>query len=172
MWPERTVRRARSEPTHPTAQEIPLADLENPCGPVCLSLISRIHGRPVSLKKASALVSPDSLGRTSVSKLVKALIEIGLYAKAVRLPIARFAELRAPAILHWGGNHFVVAARNEAGEMMMFDPPRNPVVIDRETLARSFTEVVILVAIDEAKLESQLRDIGLHASIRESADRL
>jgi ABC-type bacteriocin/lantibiotic exporter with double-glycine peptidase domain len=166
MWP---AHQQRPNSASFRSQGVGLADLESPCGPVCLSLVSRIQGHSVSIQQASQLLSPDSLGRTSVSELVRSLNELGLFAQAVLLPIQNFAKLHVPAILHWRGSHFVVAVTNQVGEVMIFDPPRTPVVLGQGALAQSYGGIAVLVATNQAGLYGQLRDFGINS--QDSADR-
>ena len=108
-WPREAAPLSRDSRGTQGGLDVGTADPENPCGPVCVSLVSRIHGPGVSLKQARTMVSPDKLGRASVDQLVRTLAALGLHARALRLPADRLWDLRSPTILHCRAGHFVVA---------------------------------------------------------------
>lgn len=136
-------------------------DVSHPCGVACMSLVSRVLGRPMSVKEASRIAPPDALGRLSLAEIRKALCTAGMYAVAVRMSADKVSELHVPAILHWDNMHFVVAVVNEKGHVLILDPPDEPREVDMTRLHGSFSGSAILVHSDEKAVVAQLHTLGL-----------
>lgn len=74
------------------------------CGPTCLYMISRYHGRVFTLEKLRELTE---IGKEGVSLLgiSDAAEKIGFQTTALKLSFTKLLEeAPKPAILHWGQN--------------------------------------------------------------------
>ncbi|GAA3115055.1 NHLP family bacteriocin export ABC transporter peptidase/permease/ATPase subunit [Streptomyces echinatus] len=77
------------------------------CGAASLAMVLGHYGRHVRWRScASPAVSPRDGSRAS--NLLKAARGYGLTAKGMQMDLAALAEVRAPAILFWEFNHYVV----------------------------------------------------------------
>lgn len=77
------------------------------CGPTCLYMLSKYHGRSFSLEKLRALTEIGKEG-VNILGISDAAEKIGYRTQAVQLNITELKEAKLPCILHWGQNHFVV----------------------------------------------------------------
>lgn len=90
------------------------------CGPTCLYMLCRYYGRNISLEKLRELTE---IGKEGVSLLgiSDAAEQVGFRTQAVQLTLPELAnELKLPAILHWGQNHFVVLVKAKARTFLSF----------------------------------------------------
>jgi len=144
--------------------EVQFFDHDHPCGPTCVSLMSRILGHPLSLDEAYDLVSPDGLGRSSVAQLDGSFRKLGLSVATMNLPASDLYKLSVPAVLFWQGSHFVVAINNKDGKTMILDPPRDPTVYSTTAIAQSYSGVAILAHNSEQEITKCLSRIGIQPS--------
>lgn len=78
------------------------------CGPACLRMVAKEHGKSYSLQKLREL---SHITREGVSLLgiSDAAESIGFRTMGVKIPFAKLAdEVPLPAIVHWKQRHFVV----------------------------------------------------------------
>lgn len=77
------------------------------CGPTCLFMVSKFHGRNFSIEKLGELTE---IGKEGVNMLgiSDAAEKIGYRTQALQLNIAKLRSIKLPCVLHWGQNHFVV----------------------------------------------------------------
>jgi len=142
---------------------IQLADVENPCGPTCVSLMSRILGNPLSLEEVAQLVSPDALGRISFADILTALRSSGFHAVALHFSAAKIPKLRVPAILHWQSSHYVVSVSDEYGHVLILDPPYEPSELSSSQIAQRYSGSAILVHSDRETLINEMIRMGIEA---------
>jgi ABC-type bacteriocin/lantibiotic exporter with double-glycine peptidase domain len=71
-------------------------------------------------------------------------------ARGVKVEPAALARLEAPAILHWGFNHFVVFERIRDGKAEIVDPAIGRRAVSLEELSQSFTGVTLLLEPQES----------------------
>lgn len=92
------------------------------CGPACISMIARWHGKRISLE---TIRKRAYITRSGVSFLgLKTAAEsLGFKAVGVRIPYDEFAR-RAPlpCIVHWQQNHFIVVNRISGKKVWVSDP--------------------------------------------------
>ena len=77
------------------------------CGPACLAMIARYHGRHTGLAETRELCGAGRDG-VSAGALARAARALGLEVTARRAGPAAFTALPLPAIAHWQGDHYVV----------------------------------------------------------------
>ena len=86
------------------------------CGPTCLRMVARYHGRRVSLDELRSLSETTRTG-SNLLMIAQAAEAIGFRARGVRLPLTEaIVKQPLPCILHWGGNHFVVLYKISGGK--------------------------------------------------------
>jgi ATP-binding cassette, subfamily B, bacterial len=94
------------------------------CGPACLRMIARHHGRHY---RQEFLRERSFLTRQGVSLLGlgDAASAIGMRSLAVRIPFDKLKrDAPLPCIAHWRQNHFVVVHGIEPGKVRVADPGR------------------------------------------------
>jgi ABC-type bacteriocin/lantibiotic exporter with double-glycine peptidase domain/CRP-like cAMP-binding protein len=96
---------------------------EADCGAACLAMICRAFGRPVPISRIRDIAGTSTSG-TTLSGITRAAESLGLAARSMRISPSRLDQLPTPAIVHWQGNHWVVAYRVERGHVRIADPAR------------------------------------------------
>ncbi len=126
-------------------QQLNLAD----CGPACLAMALRYHGRHASLDEVRDRFESGRDG-ASAYDILEVARSYGLSGRAVRLEMEDLGVLPRGAILHWRMSHFVVLERVRRGGVDLVDPDGGPRFVRRSELERSFTGVAILLEPSEA----------------------
>ncbi|MDX2029346.1 MAG: peptidase domain-containing ABC transporter [Blastocatellia bacterium] len=115
------------------------------CGAACLAMILGYYGRRATVAEVREACG---IGRDGVSALT--MVEVargyGLRAKAYAVEAGQLGQLRLPAILHWGGSHFVVLESWAAREMGVVDPAMGRLRVSREQFQAGFTGVALTFA--------------------------
>jgi HlyB family type I secretion system ABC transporter len=117
---------------------------EMDCGAACIAMIARHFGRAVAISHIRELVHTSTDG-TTLAGITGGANELGLAARSVRASKSRLDDLPLPAVVHWEGNHWVVAYRVDDKHVRVADPARGIRRIPREEfLARwsGYTSVV------------------------------
>jgi len=92
------------------------------CGPTCLRIIARHHGKLVSQVEAEDAVHKGRHGSDLLS-LCKAAEDIGLRTLPVSCDVtALIRQGRFPFLAHWNQNHFVVVYRISRDRVFVSDP--------------------------------------------------
>jgi ATP-binding cassette, subfamily B, bacterial CvaB/MchF/RaxB len=112
------------------------------CGLACIAMIAAYHGHDAdlsSLRRRFAI----SLKGTTLAALMDIAAAVGLGARAVRLELADLGKLRAPAILHWDFNHFVVLKRVDGQTIRIHDPAGGVRSLSLQSASAHFTGVAL-----------------------------
>ncbi len=115
------------------------------CGPACLTMILRHHGRDADLAEVRARLGDERGGVTTLS-LVQAARTFGLTVKSFSAEPGDLAELPLPAIAHWGFDHFVVVERVTKDGVGIVDPARGRRVAPAAEVLEEMTGVVLTFA--------------------------
>jgi ATP-binding cassette subfamily B protein len=108
------------------------------CGPTCLRMVARFHGRHYSLQMLRELCNPGKHG-VSLSGLSEGAAHIGLHAVAVKVPFEVLeSSLPLPCIAHWRQNHFVVIYKIRRGRVFAADPAVGLITYEREEFQRGW----------------------------------
>lgn len=107
------------------------------CGPTCLRMVSKSHGRNYSLQQ---LRDYCQLGREGVSLLgiSEAAEKIGFRSLGVKLSLDQLKEIELPCILHWRQNHFVVLYKIKNNKYYIADPADRLVVYREEDFKKNW----------------------------------
>ena len=92
------------------------------CGPTCLQMIAKYHGRHYNLQTLREL---SNINRTGVSLLgiSEAAESIGFRTIGVRLSFEQLIEeVMLPVIVHWNQEHFIVLYAIEKDKVHVADP--------------------------------------------------
>lgn len=105
--------------TVPLYRQLNLMD----CGPTCLKMVAKYHGKNFSLNK---LRIDSEIGKDGVNLLgiSDAAEKIGCRSRGVKLTVKELLDdAPKPCILHWEQNHFVVLPPQKAnGKILIADP--------------------------------------------------
>ncbi|WP_174297452.1 peptidase domain-containing ABC transporter [Sphingomonas bacterium] len=112
------------------------------CGLACLAMISAYHGRDVDLSTIRRRFSLSMKGMT-LRTLVDVASATGFSARPVRCEPAELKELRLPAILHWGTNHYVVLEKVTRRRVRISDPADGRLEFPMAAVDSMFTGVAL-----------------------------
>ncbi|MDJ0347304.1 NHLP family bacteriocin export ABC transporter peptidase/permease/ATPase subunit [Streptomyces sp. H10-C2] len=116
------------------------------CGAASLAMVLGHYGRHVPLEELRIACGVSRDG-SRASNLLKAARGYGLTAKGMQMEPAALAEVRAPAILFWEFNHYVVfdGMKRRYGRRVAHinDPARGRRFVSMEDFDSSFTGVVL-----------------------------
>ncbi|WP_431961838.1 NHLP family bacteriocin export ABC transporter peptidase/permease/ATPase subunit [Actinacidiphila sp. bgisy160] len=116
------------------------------CGAASLAMVLGHYGRHVPLEELRIACGVSRDG-SRASNLLKAARGYGLRAKGMQMETAALAEVRAPAILFWEFNHYVVydgtGRRLGRRGVHINDPDKGRRFVPLEDFDTSFTGVVL-----------------------------
>lgn len=113
------------------------------CGVACLASVLRWYGCMMDVKEVGDLCPPTTEG-VSFLGLAKTAESLGLATVTARVSLTELAECRAPAILHWNQNHFVVLFRvsRNGRRFHVCDPGKGIMTLGREEFCRHWISTV------------------------------
>jgi ABC-type bacteriocin/lantibiotic exporter with double-glycine peptidase domain len=94
---------------------------EADCGAACLAMICRHFGRAVALSRVRRAVG-TGLDGASLRGIAIGAKELGLASRALKVSRRNLDSLAMPAVLHWGGIHWVVAYDVTPTHVRVADP--------------------------------------------------
>ncbi|REG60962.1 colicin V processing peptidase [Paraburkholderia sp. BL6669N2] len=112
------------------------------CGLACLAMIAGHHGHHIDLATLRGRF-PVSLKGTGLGRVIEMAQRLDLGTRALRLGLAQLKQLRAPCILHWNFNHFVVLKEVGLKRAVIHDPARGVRRVSLDELSESFTGVAL-----------------------------
>ena len=114
------------------------------CGAASLCMILAYWGKwlPLEQVRADCGVSRDGC---SARNVVRAARSYGLTAQGYRMEPQDLRKVKAPVIIHWNFNHFVVFCGFKKHHAVLNDPGRGRVVVTLEEFDKSFTGVVLVL---------------------------
>lgn len=110
------------------------------CGPSCLRMISKYHGKNYSLEFLRDLCGLSKEG-VSLFGISEAAEKIGFRTQSVKLTFQQLSEdINLPCIVHWNQNHFVVLPPQKFSKktIVIADPAYGLVKIDKSTFQKSW----------------------------------
>ena len=112
------------------------------CGLACIAMVAGYHGYDTDLPTLRRQFSLSIKGAT-LKTLMDVAGQLALGSRALRCELDELSELRTPAILHWGMNHFVVLRRVRGARIEIHDPALGVRTVDRAEASRSFTGIAL-----------------------------
>ncbi len=125
---------SRRRPRFPYVRQIDEMD----CGAACVAMVCRHFGREVAPSHIRMAVGTGADG-TSLRGLQRGGEHVGLQMRAIKASKERLAQLPLPAILHWGGNHWVVLYAIDGERCYLADPARGLRRVGRAELVDRWT---------------------------------
>lgn len=99
------------------------------CAPTCLKMVCKYYGKLLDSQTLRELCDKGPQG-TSLFSVSKAAKEVGLETSAHKLSVNNFIQrAKLPCILHWKGNHFVVAYKVTKDRIYIADPGAGKIVL-------------------------------------------
>jgi len=105
-------------------------------------MVGGYHGYEVDLPTLRRRFSLSIKGMT-LRTMIQISSAIGLGSRAVRCEPEELLELRAPAILHWEANHFVVLKSASANGITIHDPAHGQIKLPMPAVSEKFTGVAL-----------------------------
>lgn len=112
------------------------------CGLASLAMIAGYHGYHVDLATLRQRFSVSLKGAT-LKGLMEIAAGVGLGARPLRCELEELRDVRAPAILHWGLNHFVVLKRVRNNRVEIHDPADGARTLSLKEVSGLFSGVVL-----------------------------
>ena len=112
------------------------------CGLACLAMISCFHGHRVDLNTLRRELQLSGRG-ADLGALMRGASALHLVPRAVRAELDGLPALFAPAILHWGMNHFVVLRKTTRRGVWVHDPAVGPRHFTWEEANTRFTGIAL-----------------------------
>jgi ATP-binding cassette subfamily B protein RaxB len=112
------------------------------CGLACLAMTAGFHGLDVDIGTLRRKFS-ISLRGAPLRLLIRMAEQLGLMARAVKLPLEDLRHLQAPAILHWDMDHYVVLEESNSRRALIHDPAGTSRWLDTSEVSKHFTGVAL-----------------------------
>lgn len=128
------------------------------CGLACLAILANHYGQQVDLASLRRRF-PISLKGSTLKSLIEIASSMGLGSRAVRCELSALGELKLPAILHWGMNHFVVLSRVKGDRLLILDPALGERKLRLREVSDHFTGVALELSPSEGFEKKRERNI-------------
>ncbi|HET6632446.1 MAG TPA: peptidase domain-containing ABC transporter [Rhodanobacteraceae bacterium] len=112
------------------------------CGLACLAMISRYHGHDVDLPGLRRQFT-TSLKGSNLARVMSMATALGFVSRPLRLELDELGQLKAPCVLHWDLNHFVVLKRAGGRRIVIHDPARGERTLSLKEASEHFTGVAL-----------------------------
>lgn len=108
------------------------------CGPTCLRMIARHHGRHYN---TDSIRQKAGLGKRGVSLLgiSETAEKMGFRTRGIQISFDKLKSVPTPAILHWNHNHFVVLVDIKRRSVKIADPAKGIVSFPAKEFERMWT---------------------------------
>ena len=115
------------------------------CGLACLAMVAGYYGHHATLRELRSRFRMSMRGAT-LRKLHDCAEQMGLNSRAVRVELVELKQLRAPAILHWEFDHFVVLKSVNRRGLSIVDPALGARRLSFDEVSGRFTGVALELA--------------------------
>jgi ATP-binding cassette subfamily B protein len=108
------------------------------CGPTCLRMVAKFHGRSFSLPylRDRSFVTREGVSLLGISEAAE---QIGMRSLAAKVPFEVLEkDAPLPCIVHWHGNHFVVVHGIKDGKVEVADPAHGLVSYSRDEFKKGW----------------------------------
>lgn len=92
------------------------------CGPTCLRMIARYHGKIYSLAelRSKSFINREGVSMLGISEAAEA---VGFRTLGVKIPFDKLViDVPLPCIVHWNQNHFAVVYQIKKNKVFVADP--------------------------------------------------
>jgi ATP-binding cassette subfamily B protein RaxB len=134
------------------------------CGLAAIGMVACFHGHRVDLAALRRRFTVSLKGST-LAFLMQVAGRLNLAPRPLRLELEELVQLRAPCILHWDLNHFVVLKAVDARGAIVHDPAFGVRRLTHAQLSKHFTGIALELtptnefkALDD-RLRIRLRDL-------------
>ncbi len=115
------------------------------CGPTCLRMVAKYHGRNFSLEylREHSYITREGVNLLGISEAAE---NIGFRTFSARLSFAQLdEEVALPCILYWNQRHFVVLPpqnynRKKNDKILVADPAHGLIKVDRKTFLHCWSD--------------------------------
>lgn len=119
------------------------------CGAASLAMVMAYYGKWVPLEQVRVDCGVSRNG-SNARNILRAANKYGFKGKGYAYNIKRLKEKgKFPAIIHWGGGHFVVLNGFRGNKAIINDPAKGLVKVDLKTFDQIFTGIYIEIEPDE-----------------------
>jgi ATP-binding cassette, subfamily B, bacterial CvaB/MchF/RaxB len=115
------------------------------CGLACLAMVGSFHGHALNLAELRRRFAV-SLKGSRLKDIMEIAERLGLSSRPLRLELEELPLLKAPAILHWGLNHFVVLKSADRTGVVIHDPGVGVRRLRYEEVSRHLTGAALELA--------------------------
>lgn len=112
------------------------------CGLACLTMVVNYFGLRTDLAAMRDRLGTSQNGVT-LNQLILQSSRLGLSSQAVRAELESLKYLKAPCILHWGMDHFVVLKKANRRKVVIHDPKVGEVALSYAQASDHFTGIAI-----------------------------
>jgi ATP-binding cassette, subfamily B, bacterial CvaB/MchF/RaxB len=112
------------------------------CGLASLGMVACYHGHRIDLAALRRRFTVSLKGAT-LAYLMQVAGRLHLAPRPLRLDLAELAQLRAPCILHWDLNHFVVLKSADARGAVIHDPAFGVRRLTLADVSKHFTGIAL-----------------------------
>ncbi|HSS27438.1 MAG TPA: ABC transporter transmembrane domain-containing protein, partial [Usitatibacter sp.] len=112
------------------------------CGLASLGMVACFHGHRIDLAAMRRRFTVSLKGAT-LAYLMQVAGRLQLAPRPLRLELSEVPHLRAPCILHWDLNHFVVLRSADARGAVVHDPAFGVRKLGNDELSRHFTGIAL-----------------------------
>lgn len=112
------------------------------CGLACLGMVAGFYGSHWTLQELRQQFSV-SLAGTTLLDLMRFAEQLQLSGRPLRIELEQLAHLKAPAILHWDLNHFVVLKAVHGDRVTIHDPALGVRTMPLSEVSGHFTGVAL-----------------------------
>jgi ATP-binding cassette subfamily B protein len=132
---------------------------EMDCGAASVAMICRYYGREVSIAEIRQAVG-TSVDGTSLRGIQRGGEHVGLAVRPLKVSKDKIDTLPLPAIIHWGGNHWVIVYAVDGDTIRLADPGRGLRKVNREQLAQEWSGYAALATPTPALAQAPLGKTG------------
>ena len=119
------------------------------CGAASLTMVMAYYGKWVALEQVRVDCGVSRNG-SNAKNILRAAQKYGFKTKGCAYNIKKLKEKgKFPAIIHWGGGHFVVLNGFRGNKAIINDPAKGLVKVDLENFDKFFTGIYLEIVPDE-----------------------
>lgn len=115
------------------------------CGLACLAMVASYHGHDVDLAGLRRKFSTSLKGAT-LARVMAMAGHLDFTCRPLKLDMGDLHQLKAPCLLHWDLNHFVVLKRVGKRRIVIHDPAYGIRKLSWEEVSKHFTGVALELA--------------------------